>query len=75
MKKFINSSKFADELLFISNLDVDLEAAEAALARLEAEAEIQRRLRAQAAVSTPKLLMNSSSSPNFDELMNLFIKN
>ena len=23
----------------------------------------------------PKLLMNSSSSPNFDELMNLFIKN
>ena len=23
----------------------------------------------------PQLLMNSSSSPNFDELMNLFIKN
>ena len=26
-------------------------------------------------VLRPKLLMNSSSSPNFDDLMNLFIKN
>ena len=29
----------------------------------------------EAAVGEPKLLMNSSSSPNFDELMNLFINN
>ena len=30
---------------------------------------------ARPAVEAAKLLMNSSSSPNFDELMNLFIKN
>ena len=76
MNKFINSSKFGDELLFINNLGAPRGAARGdgrRRAGLHAVPQLAARLAAQLAV--PKLLMNSSSSQFFDELMNLFITN